>query len=78
MHSGSRRAYVHHRKCDVPNATDRLSIRMILDKDSVEVFINGGIKTMSMTIPTELSADGISFHSRGRSIMNVCKYDLIG
>ena len=77
MHSGSRRAFVHHRKCDVPDATAHLTIRMVLDKGSVEVFINGGVKTMSMAIPTEQSADGISFHSRGASIMNVSKYDLI-
>ena len=76
IHAGSRRAYVHHRKLDVPGAPTQLSLRLVLDKSSVEVFINGGSQTMTMTIPTDLSADAITFFARGKALMDVEKYDL--
>ena len=76
IHAGSRRAYVHHRKLDVPGAPTELSLRLVLDKHSVEVFVNGGTQAMTMTIPTDLSADAITFFSRGKVVMDVKKYDL--
>lgn len=76
IHAGSRRAYVHHRKCDVPCAPTELSLRLVLDKRSVEVFVNGGEQVMTMTIPTDLSADAITFFSKGGVVMDVDKYDL--
>ena len=76
-HAGSRRAFVHHRKCDIPGAPAELSLRMVLDKNSVEVFVNGGEKAVTMTIPTELSADGITFCVSGAAaVLDVKKYDL--
>jgi beta-fructofuranosidase len=76
IHAGSRRAYVHHRKLDVPGAPTELQLRLVLDKHSVEVFINGGTQAMTMIIPTDLSADAITFFSRGKVVMDVDKYDL--
>lgn len=76
IHAGSRRAYVHHRKCYVPGAPTTLSLRLVLDKHSVEVFVNGGEQTLTMTIPTALSADAITFFSKGGVVMDVEKYDL--
>ncbi len=75
-HAGSRRAYVHHRKCDVPGAPTKISFRMVLDKYSVEVFINGGVQAMTMTIPTDLSADAITFSCKGNAVFDVRKFDL--
>lgn len=77
IHAGSRRASVHHRKCDVADATSRLSLRLVMDKYSVEVFVNGGIHALTMTIPTAVSADRITFSSRGETIIDVEKYDLV-
>lgn len=76
IHSGTRRAYIHHRKCDVPGAPAELDLRLVMDAHSVEVFVNGGIQTLSMTIPTALEADGISFFARGACEMDVCNYEL--
>ena len=47
-----------------------------MDKNSVEVFINGGTQAMTMTIPTDLSADAITFFAEGKVVMDVEKYDL--
>lgn len=77
IHAGSRRAFVHHRKCDVAGAPAELELRLVMDKHSVELFINGGTQAMTMTIPTELSADGITFFSRGGAVLDVEKYDLV-
>lgn len=76
IHSGSRRAFVHHRKCDVDGAPTKLSLRLVMDRQSVEVFVNGGRQTLSMIIPTDLDADMISFFSRGLVTLDVEKYDL--
>jgi beta-fructofuranosidase len=77
VHAGSRRAFVHRCTCEVPSDEGKLSLRIILDKRSVEVFVNGGEKTLTMTIPTELSADAITFFSQGGAVMDVEKFDLV-
>lgn len=76
IHSGSRRAFVHHRKCDVPGAPDELRLRMVMDVHSVEVFVNDGIQTLTMTIPTAKEADGITFFAQGDAVVDVEKYEL--
>ncbi len=77
IHAGCRRAYVHHRKCDVPGAPTELNLRIVLDNHSIEVFVNGGIQALTMTIPTELSAERITFSCRGRAMLDVEKYELV-
>lgn len=74
--SGSRRALLHHRKCIVSGERDELSFRLILDKKSAEFFFNDGEQTMSITIPTDQAADGISFFAEGSVLLDVEKYDL--
>ena len=75
--SGSRRAIVHQRRCFVENAQDELRFRVILDRDSCEVFIDGGRKVMSAALYTDLSADKISFRAEGDVIMDIVKYDIV-
>lgn len=74
--SGSRRAILHHRKCIVRGERDELSFRVILDRYSAEFFLNDGEQTMTITIPTDQAADGISFYAEGDVIMDVEKYSL--
>ena len=75
-YSGSRRAILHQRRIGVRCPDGKLRLRIILDRYSVEVFINGGEQTMTMTIPTDPSADAITFFSQGGVVMDVEKYDL--
>ena len=77
IHAGSRRAFVHHRKCDVPGAPTQLDLRLVLDKHSVEIFVNGGQQAVTMTIPTDVSADAITFFARGKAVVDVDKFDLV-
>lgn len=73
--SGSRRGIIHQRRCQTEYEKE-LRLRLILDRFSVEVFVNGGEKVMTATMYTDLSADGISFFADGKVCMDVVKYAL--
>ena len=75
--SGSRRAYIHQRRCEVPFKNGEIKLRIILDRFSAEVFINDGEQTMTCTVFTDVSASDISFNTDGKVLMDVTKYDLL-
>ena len=74
--SGSRRAIIHQRRCLVPNKDGNIKMRIILDRYSVEVFVNDGEYVLTATMYTELPADRISFFADGEVTMDVVKYEL--
>ncbi len=74
--SGSRRAIIHQRRNLVNSKDGKLKFRMILDRFSVEVFVNNGENVMSAVIYTDIDADDISFIADGKVCMNIIKYDL--
>ncbi len=74
--SGSRRAYIHQRRASVPFRDGELKLRLILDRFSVEAFVNDGEQTVTATVLTDLSAKGISFFADGEVEIDVTKYDL--
>lgn len=53
-----------------------IKLRMVLDKYSMELFVNDGEQAATTVIYTDVSADAISFESSGSVIMDVEKYDL--
>ena len=53
-----------------------LSLRLLLDRYSVEVFLNGGERVMSAVFYTPMEADGIVFDTDGTACMDVTKYDI--
>lgn len=75
--SGSRRAIIHQRRALVPSEDGSISIRLILDRFSVEAFVNDGRQVLSAVLYTSQEADGISFSCRGRARVDIEKYDLI-
>ena len=75
-HSGSRRAFIHQRRSQVQTRDGELKLRVILDRFSVEVFINDGEQVMTATVMTDTAADGISFCTDGKVRMDITKYDL--
>lgn len=52
------------------------AFRFIMDKNSIELFINDGKMVFSTAIYTPLSADGIALYSDDNVRMNICKYEL--
>lgn len=74
--SGSCRAIIHQRRCLVRNENGAIKLRIILDRYSVEVFVNDGEQALSATIYTDQAADGISFFVDGSVEMDIVKYNL--
>lgn len=74
--AGSRRAHIHQRRSLVSGENGEIKLRLILDKYSVEVFVNDGQQVMTATIMTDAAANGITFLSDGQVQMDVTKYDL--
>jgi beta-fructofuranosidase len=74
--SGSRRAYIHQRRCQVAQRNGEIHLHVILDRFSLEVFINDGEQVMTATILTDPSARGITFEADGRAVMDIVKYSL--
>ena len=74
--SGSMRAVIHQRRAQAEMEDDQITFRIILDRFSMEVFINGGRKVMTATLGTRLEADGIFFSSDKDAMISVKKYEL--
>ena len=74
--SGSRRAYIHQRRCQTASRGGEIRLHVILDRFSIEVFINDGEQVMTATILTDPSARGISFEADGKAVMDITKYSL--
>lgn len=74
--SGSRRAIIHQRRCQVRSMDGCLKLRLILDRFSVEVFVNDGEQVLSATVYTRQEADGILFLADGDVCIDVDQYSL--
>ena len=68
---------IHQRRSKVNHRNGELTFRMILDRFSTEIFVNNGEQTITATIYTDLTAEGIRFISDGKVTMDIVKYDLV-
>lgn len=75
-YSNSRNAFIHERSCKVRENEGQIELRILVDRFSAEVFVNGGEQVMSVTFTTEQDADQISFVADGAVVMDVTKYDI--
>lgn len=75
--SGTRRAILNQRRAQVEDKDGRLSLRIILDRFSLEVFAEDGALVMSSCLYTPLDAKDISFLCDGKAVINVKKWDLV-
>ena len=64
-YSGSRRAIIHQRRAQINADQGVLKLRIVLDRYSMEIFVNGGEQVLTAAIFTDLSADGIVFTAAG-------------
>ena len=74
--SGLPHDIVHTRSFLVRPRDGEIKLRMILDRFSVEVFVNDGEQAASAVIYTRQEAEAISFEAGGSVLMDVEKYDL--
>ena len=60
-HGGSHRDIAHTRHVKAEVHDGELTLRLLMDKESVELFINGGERVVTSLIPTPLASEGITF-----------------
>lgn len=76
-HAGAIRDALELKEVPLVHIGDKLNLRLVLDRYSLEVFIENGRQVASITIyNTPQSADGIEFFTKGKSKFNVNIYDL--
>ena len=75
-YAGSRADIVHRRSCKVRSQNGALKLRILLDKNSIEVFANDGEQTMTAWIYTPQSADGITFAADGKATVTAEQFEL--
>lgn len=68
---------VNTRSFPVRPQNGNLKLRIILDRFSVEVFVNDGEQAASSVIYTCQQANTITFEAGGQALMDVEKYDLV-
>ncbi len=69
--SGIYQDIITSREFEVQPYDGQLDMRILLDKCSVELFINGGEKTVSSVIYTPLEADEISFAADTKAVVDI-------
>lgn len=74
--SGINQDIVHTRSFLVRYQGGQIKLRLILDRFSLELFVNDGEQAASTVIYTRQEADAISFEAGGTVLMDVEKYDL--
>lgn len=67
---------VHIRDFMVNTVDGELTIRILMDKHSLELFVNDGEQAATMMVYTDQTASSITFDAEGDVLMNVTKYDL--
>lgn len=58
---GSVRDIAHTRHVRAELKDGRMQLRLLMDQESIELFVNEGERTLTSLIPTPLAADGITF-----------------
>ena len=75
-HSGYRRDIVSTRSMIVEEENNAFHMRILMDRYSVEIFVNYGKQVMTSLIYTPQSATGITFESIGEALMDITKYNI--
>lgn len=75
-YSGDRRDRIHTREMEAEEKDGKLKLRILVDKYSVEIFVNDGEKAMSSLVYTGLEAEEIAFEAKGEAEISVCRYHM--
>ena len=76
-HSGFPHDIINVRDFMVRPNRGEIKLRLILDRHSLELFVNDGEQAATAMIYTDQSADAINFETDGCAVMDVEKYDLV-
>lgn len=75
-YSGYGRDVISRRSMKVKDQGGKLKLRVLLDRYSVEIFVNDGEQAMTSLIFTPQDGTGIRFRAKGRAVASVCKYEI--
>ncbi len=75
--SGLNHYIVSDRDVHVGYREGEIKIRILIDRFSVEAFVNDGEQALTFTIYTPQEADGIFFETDGAALLDVEKYDMV-
>ena len=75
-HSGFPHDIVNTREFPVRTHNGELKLRVIMDRYSLELFVNDGESAASFVLYTPVEATAVSFSSEGAVLVDVEKYDL--
>lgn len=75
-HTGCTRDVLHTRSFAVADRGGELKLRIVMDRQSVEIFANDGEDAATFAFFSPLSEDGICFAVDGEAYVSVEKYDL--
>lgn len=64
-------------KREIFTTKNNVNLRIILDRFSIEIFVNDGMYVLTNTIYTPISADKITFASSCEATINVEKWDIV-
>ena len=74
--SGSRKDVLHTRSIDVPDRDGEISLRVLMDKYIMEVFVNDGEQVLTNLLYTPLDCDGIEL-AGAQCSYDIIKYDFV-
>lgn len=76
-YSGVDRDVICTRSAYLDNKNGEITLKIFVDRYSVECFANDGVLAMTNIIYSDISADDISFICKGKAIFDVKKYDIV-
>ena len=75
-HSGWPENVLNRREFAVSDLGGEITLRIISDRYSLEIFVNGGEQAASFVIFSPEDADGVSFEAQGEAVIDVEQYSL--
>jgi beta-fructofuranosidase len=76
-HSGFPHDILNVRDFQVHPDGGNLKLRIVMDRNSMELFLNDGEQAASFILYTPQEASSISFRAEGMAVIDVEKYDLV-
>lgn len=76
-YAGICRDRIHSRSMYVNGQGGKIKLRILMDKYSVEIFVNDGAQAMTSLIYTRLSATGIEFSAVGKALVTIINYKIV-
>lgn len=76
-YSGVKRDFISNRSMRVEDRDGKIKLRVLMDKYSVEIFVNDGAQAMTSLIYTPLDADKIIFDADGTACIDIVKHDVV-